>query len=123
MRDRQQRLERLLEELARKPHVLGAALLSRDGLAVRVAGRQDLNRETFSAMAATLMGAAEIALAELDAGRVRYVATQSDHVKMVLIGATPDLLLAVYATAEASLDGIVLATQTAAGSVAAVVAG
>lgn len=123
MRDRQERLERLLEELARKPGVMGAALLSRDGLSIRAVGRHDLNRETFSAMAATLMGASEIALAELDPSRVRFVMAQTERTKVILVGATPDLLLAVYANADAALDGIITASQDAAGSVAAVVAG
>lgn len=123
MRDRQDRLERLLEELAHKPGVMGAALLSRDGLCVRAVGRHDLNRETFSAMSATLFGASEIALAELDPSRVRFVMAQTETVKMILLGATADLLLAVYASADAALDGILTASQAAAGSVAAVVAG
>lgn len=123
MTDRREHLALLLEELAEQPGVLGVSLVSRDGLGVRSAGKHDLQRETFSAMTATLMGASEIALAELDPGRTRFVLAQTDRAKIVIMGATLDLLLVVYASADAPLDPVLAASQRAAGSVAAVVAG
>lgn len=123
MKDRQERLEGLLSELAREKGVLGASLVSRDGLAVRTAGSVEMNRETFSAMSATLVGAAEIALAELDAGKPRSIVCHTDRVRLVLVGATHDLLLVAYARADAPLDALVPRVEAAAGSVAAIVAG
>lgn len=123
MRERQERLEQLLADVARRPGVLGAALVSRDGLPVRIVGKQELSRETFSAMSATLMGAAEIALGELDPSKLRRVIAQTDRVKFVILGATPALLLVVYASADAAMDDIVAAAEQAAGHVASVVAG
>lgn len=123
MRDRHERLNRLLDELAAQPGVRGAALVSRDGLGVKSVGAQELARETFSAMSATLMGAAEIAMGEIDPSRMRFVVAQTDRGKAVVIPATPDLLLVVYADANAPLEALVSRAQAAAGSVATVVAG
>lgn len=123
MKDRQERLEHLLHDLIKTPGVMGASLVSRDGLAVKTAGHQEMNRETFSAMTATLMGAAEIALAEIDGGKPRSIICHTDRVKLVLMGATPDLLLVVYARVDAPLDAIVTHVETAAGNIASIVSG
>lgn len=88
-----QRLDALLEKLAKEQGVMGVALVSRDGLPVRTSGRVELARETFSAMTATVMSATEIALAELNGGKVRHLVAVTDRIKLVIVGATPDILL------------------------------
>jgi len=123
MRDRQERLEQLLHELSKQPGVLGAALVSRDGLSVKATGKQELHRETFSAMSATVMGAAEIALSELAPDRLRRLVAETDRGKLVIMGATADLLLIVYARADAAIGDLVARAETAAASVASLVAG
>lgn len=104
MKQRIQRVETILQELVHGDSVHGAALISRDGLCVKASGKAELNRETFSAMTATLMGAAEIALGELGGGRTRSVVATTERGTMILVGATSDLLLVAYA---ASADGAV----------------
>ena len=123
MRDRQERLEQLLNELSKQPGVMGAALVSRDGLSVRSTGKQELRRETFSAMSATVMGAAEIAFAELAPDRLRRLIAETDAGKLIIMGATPDLLLIVYAHADAAIADIVPRAEAAAASVASLAAG
>lgn len=123
MKDRQEKLDALLEGLAGEAGVLGASLVSRDGLAVRTVGSVEMNRETFSAMTATLVGAAEIALAELDGGAPRSIVCSTPRVRLVLVGATHDLLLVAYADGNAALDALVPRVEAAAGSVAAIVSG
>lgn len=120
---RHEQLERLLRDLSEQPGVQGAALISRDGLLIRSVGKQDGNRETFSAMSATMMGAAEIALAEIDSSPLRFMLAQTDTKKIVTMGATPDMLLVVHADASLSLDAILGIARSAAGEVAAVIAG
>lgn len=100
--DRQQRLDAALQELTKEPGVSGAAIVSRDGLLVRASGRLSLSRETFSAMAATAMGAAEIAISELDGGKPRHMSLVTDRMRLVAVGATRDLLLVVVAQLDAS---------------------
>lgn len=121
--DRQVRLESLLEELAKEKGVLGAALISRDGLAVRAAGKISLSRETFSAMTATFMGAAEIALAELDGGKMQSIVASTDRMKLVVVGATRDILLVASIALDAAHEPLVAKLESAAQRVAMVVSG
>lgn len=121
--DRQQRLDRLLADLATQDGVHGAALVSRDGLCVKAVGQLNLNRETFSAMSATVMGAAEIALGDVEGGRARSVVAATDKARMIMVGATGELLLIAYARADAPVDRLLRRMEDAAADVAAVVAG
>jgi predicted regulator of Ras-like GTPase activity (Roadblock/LC7/MglB family) len=121
--DRQKRLEDALAEVNAQEGVLGAAIVSRDGLCVKSSGRLNLDRETFSAMSATVMGAAEIALGDVQGGRARSVVATTDEAKMVLVGATRELLLIVYARADAPDAGILRRMEQAAANVAAAVSG
>lgn len=121
--DRRARLDGVLSKLSGHDGVLGVAIVSRDGLCVRASGRLNLDRETFSAMSATVMGAAEIALGDVEGGRARSVVASTDTAKMVLVGATAELLLIAYARVEAADAPLVRSMQEAAAEVAAAVAG
>jgi predicted regulator of Ras-like GTPase activity (Roadblock/LC7/MglB family) len=121
--DRQQRLDGLLNELTKEGGVLGIALVSRDGLAVGSSGKLSLSRETFSAMAATTMGAAEIAIAELDGGKAHHLIAVTDRVKLIILGVTRDLLLVACTQADASHDQLLPRLESAAQNVALVVSG
>jgi uncharacterized protein len=121
--DRRSRLDGVLAKLSAHEGVLGAAIVSRDGLCVRAAGRLNLDRETFSAMSATVMGAAEIALGDVEGGRARSVVAATETAKMVVVGATPELLLIAYARVDAQDAPLVRQMQEAAADVAAAVAG
>ena len=123
MMDRQQRLEALLDELSMEKGVLGTALLSRDGLAVRATGKLAQGRETFSAMSATVMGAAEIALSELDGGKTLHLIATTDRLKLLIVGATRDLLLVACIQADASHEKLLPRLESAAQNVALVVSG
>lgn len=121
--EKQTRLEALLDTIAKEPGVLGASLVSRDGLAVRSSGKLGLSRETFSAMTATYMGAAEIALAELDGGKMQHVVASTDRMKLIVLGATRDLLLVVCTQADVAHDKILPRIEAAAQNIAVVVSG
>lgn len=123
MIERQQRLEALLRELVKEPGVLGAALVSRDGLAVRASGKLLLSRETFAAMTATVMGAAEIALTELDGGRMHHMIAVTDRIKLIVVGASRDLLLVTCMQADAPHEGLLPRLESAAQNVAMVLSG
>ena len=123
MSDKQARLEGLLDQLAKEPGVLGAALVSRDGLAVRASGKLALSRETFSAMTATFMGAAEIAIAEIDGGRTQSIVASTERMKLIVLGSTRDLLLVVCTQNDVSHETLLPRLEAAAQNVAAVVSG
>ena len=113
-----ERMQAALEAIVAGHKLLGAALISRDGLCVSALGRLDMNRETFSAMSATVMGAAEIALGELQGGATRSIVASTDRATMVLIGVSSDLILVGYAPAEASVADVLHGLESAAKDVA-----
>ena len=119
----QQELSRVLEDALKAPGVLGVALISRDGLCVKAAGRPEMHRETFSAMTATLMGAAEIALGEFDGGKTRSIVAATDRVRMVLLGASRDLLLVATLQTDADVAQLLPKLEKAAREVSAAVGG
>lgn len=121
--DRQKRLEDALAEVNAQEGVLGAAIVSRDGLCVKSMGKLNLDRETFSAMSATVMGAAEIALGDVQGGRARSVVASTDEAKLVVVGATRELLLLAYARADAPEQTLIRRMEQAAANVAAAVSG
>jgi len=121
--DRATRLDALLEGVMKVEGALGAALVSRDGLCVRSTGRAELSRETFSAMSATVMGAAEIALRELDGGATRCVIATTERVKILIVGATREMLLVAYATNESPLAPMQSAAEATAREVGKVLGG
>lgn len=121
--DRQKRLEDALAAVSALEGVLGAAIVSRDGLCVKAMGKLNLDRETFSAMSATVMGAAEIALGDVEGGHARSVVAATENAKMVLVGATRELLLIAYARADAPDAGLLRRMEDAAANVAAAVSG
>lgn len=121
--DSQQRLESLLEEISREKGVLGVALVSRDGLAVRGAGKLAHSRKTFSAMTATFMGAAEIAIGELDGGKTHHLIATTDRLKLIIVGATRDLLLVTATQADTPLESLLPRLESAAHTVALAISG
>ncbi len=121
--DHATRVDALLAELTRGEGFLGAALVSRDGLCVRSAGRTELSRETFSAMSATVMGAAEIALRELDGGATRSIVASTEKVLIVVVGATREMLLVASARTDAALPAVIARVEEAAKGVGKVLAG
>ena len=121
--DHASRVDALLAGLAQNEGILGAALVSRDGLCVRSAGRTELSRETFSAMSATIMGATEIALRELDGGATRSIVASTGKVMIVIVGATREMLLVASAGADAPIAETIARVEETARGVAKVLAG
>lgn len=121
--DSQARIDALLDELVKEKGVLGVSLVSRDGLAVRGAGRFELRRETFSAMTATVLGAAEIAIAELDGGKCHHLVAQTDRLKLIIVGSTRDLLLVAATDLDTPHERLLPRLEAAAQNVALAVAG
>jgi predicted regulator of Ras-like GTPase activity (Roadblock/LC7/MglB family) len=121
--DKQDRLQGLLADLVQQQGVIGAGLVSRDGIRVLDAWRRETsNKETFSAMSATLMGAAEIALSELVGVKTRRVVAESSRVTMVVVGASDDLLLVALAESDVRLDRFLAVVDAAANGVTKVLA-
>lgn len=101
MSDTRTQAQAVLDELVAKG-ALGAGLVGRDGLPMLLRFPRPVQEETFSAMAAALLGAAEAALIELaeqapasaivEAGRVRLHVSGLDdtHLLVVAVPTTMD---------------------------------
>jgi len=103
--------------------MLGAILLTRDGFAV-------LNRcprlpapETFAAMGATLLAAAEAALAELGTVEPAHIVFEAGKTRIVVRGVSDQLVLATISEPGADLDKVLPRVDDTAALVGKIVAG
>ncbi|MDY6964935.1 MAG: roadblock/LC7 domain-containing protein [Halobacteriota archaeon] len=100
-------LEKLLVDLKRTGNVEASAVVSRDGLLMASDIPSGVQAETFAAMNATMMGAAETAISELQKGIPDRVIIESKEAKVIVTGAGPKALLIVMTTPDAGL-GLIL---------------
>lgn len=122
MNDRQQALRGVLESISTERDVVGAALVSRDGIPVLDYFKRPLHKETFSAMSATLLGAAEVALAEVNAGPPLRIVAEAADLKMVIVGVKPDLILVVLAESTMPIERMLPRITSGADGIAKLVA-
>lgn len=104
---KREELEDTLAGLKRIGDVEASAIVSRDGLLMASNIPQSVMAETFAAMSATMLGAAETAVSELKRGVVERVIAESKDTKIITMGAGPKALIVIMATPAASL-GIIL---------------
>ena len=100
-------LEKLLNDLKRTGNIEASAVVSRDGLLMASDISAGIHAETFAAMNATMMGAAETAVSELKKGFPDRVIIESKEAKVIVTGAGPKALLIVMTTPDAGL-GLIL---------------
>ena len=93
-----------LDDLLRRPGVLGALLVTRDGLPVMHAGASFGNVETFSAMQATALGAAEMALDGMQGARAMGIVIDLGERRVLSRGVTPDLVMVLMIDRDASWE-------------------
>lgn len=111
MSDARAQAQAALDELVGQG-LLVAGLVGRDGLPILLRFSKPVQEETFSAMSAALLGAAEAALLELaetgsasatiEAGAVRLVVAGLDDVHLLVLAAPASLPAAKLAAATAS---------------------
>lgn len=119
-----ERLQAALDRLVGSEAIVGATLVSRDGIRVMDRWKREMwNRETFSAMSATLMGAAEIALSESGGARTRRVLAETAKHRMAVVGAGEELVLVALAEVSLGLEGFLTLVEDAAEDVAGIVLG
>ncbi len=100
-------LLRLLKGLGSIGDVEGSAIVTRDGLLIASDLPKDIDAETFAAMSATMVGAAETAIAELKKGTVERVIAEGRDSKLITKGAGPNAVLVSMVTQDANL-GLIL---------------
>lgn len=101
-------LEKVLQDLKQLGGVEASAIVSRDGLVIAADIPPGIKPETFSAMSATALGAAETAMAELKQGVPDRVIIEASEGKIITVGAGPKALLVVMVAKDTGL-GLVLA--------------
>jgi predicted regulator of Ras-like GTPase activity (Roadblock/LC7/MglB family) len=100
-------IEECLRELKKVGGIEASAIVTRDGLLVSADISVGVDEETFAAMSASMVGAAETAMSEVKAGNVSRVIVESDEHRMISLGAGPKVLLIVETQRQAPL-GLVL---------------
>ncbi len=102
-------LEELLDEIRSVPSVYEATVISRSGMHIAGDAPKGAHLETFVAMSAILLGAAETATSELK-DKLQYIVVELTRGKMVLTSAGPRALLVV--TAAKDVETGYLATKS-----------
>ncbi|MEM0448657.1 MAG: roadblock/LC7 domain-containing protein [Methanomassiliicoccales archaeon] len=87
-------IRNVLEEIKSLEHVTGVSLMSRGGLFILGDTPKGVHQETFAAMAAIMLGAAETSSAELK-DNLRQVQVNMEQKDVILIGAGTRYLLAI----------------------------
>lgn len=90
----------IIKELEMEKGVEGVFIVSRDGLPVYT-NMENVHTEVFSAMVATILSSAEIAIDGIKGGIPKYVVVEGKNRKIVIGGAGADYLIAVVSSLDA----------------------
>lgn len=104
-------LEKVLKDINNIGGVETSAVASRDGLLICSTIPRKQNGETFVAMSATMIGAAETATTELGKGIPERIIVETKTGKIIGTGAGPKALLIVMTKPDANL-GLILIEMT-----------
>lgn len=101
-------LEEILERLKENDGISDAVLVSRSGMHIAGSVPKGAHTETFVAMSAILLGAAETSTSELK-DTLRYVIIDLVKSRILLSGMTARALLVVRSTQGSDIEGILKA--------------
>ncbi|HEY9205073.1 MAG TPA: roadblock/LC7 domain-containing protein [Candidatus Methanoperedens sp.] len=107
-------VDKVLADLKKVGGVEACAAATRDGLLIRALMQQEQFAESFAAMSATMLGAAETATTELGKGVPNRVIVESDHGRLIAVGAGPKALLMVLVNSDTGLGLILLELEKSA---------
>ena len=111
---KQEMLSEVLQDLDRIGGIEGSAIISRDGLVIVSHLPTRVGREAFSAMSATMLGAAETAMMELARDPPERVLVETKTSRMVILGASVETLLVILCRHNANLGLLFIQAQKAA---------
>lgn len=105
----QERFQDRLDEIVSEEQLIGASVVSRDGIPVLSSFTPDLEQRAFSilvegAMVAALMGSAEEGLGELGDDEVQHVTVEGGRLRMTVIDISEDLLFVGIGSADSDLE-------------------
>ncbi|HLE48141.1 MAG TPA: roadblock/LC7 domain-containing protein [Candidatus Thermoplasmatota archaeon] len=106
MPTKSEQLSAALMALRKRPGVEGSALLSRDGIAVVADLPASYSRETFSAMTAAMLGAAETAMIEIGRNIPDRLILENADTRLIAVGVNDELMLAVLCKSSTPMPAI-----------------
>src|SRR3990172_4648855 len=107
-------IDKILADLRKVGGVEACAAVSRDGLLIGSNIHKEQFAESFAAMSATMLGAAETATIELGKGVPHRVIVESSQGRLIAVGAGRKALLVVIVSKDAGLGLILLELDKAA---------
>ncbi len=107
-------VDKILADLKKAGGVEACAAVSRDGLLIRSNMQKERFAESFAAMSATMLGAAETATIELGKGVPHRVIVESEDGRLIAVGAGPKALVIVIVNSDTGLGLILLELEKAA---------
>ena len=103
--NKEERAKRILEDL-RSTDIEASSIVSRDGILIYSDIPNELHPDTFAAMSATMLGAAEAAMDELKKGIPERVIVETKGERLIATGAGSKALLVAIASSSTNLDSI-----------------
>lgn len=110
-------LESVLIDLKNEDGVESAVIATREGLLMASNVPPEINAETFSAMCATMVGAAEIATADFGKGILKTIVVELEQGRMVATGSGQNTLLVVLTAHDAKLGLLLVRLEKCASKV------
>jgi predicted regulator of Ras-like GTPase activity (Roadblock/LC7/MglB family) len=107
-------VDKLLADLMNIKGVEACAAASRDGLLIRAVMQKEQFVDSLAAMSATMLGAAETATTQLEKGLPNRLIVDSEHGRLIVVGAGPKALLIVLTSHDTGLGLILLELEKSA---------
>ena len=107
-------LEKVLLDLKKIGDIEASAVVSRDGLLIAADIPKGIEAITFAAMNATMLGAAETMIFEMEKGYPNRIIVESKEAKVIITGAGSKALLVVMTLPEAGLGLVLVEIEKAA---------
>ena len=111
------RITDVLRKLRSSGDINGAAVITRDGLLIASELANGIDGDTLAAMAATMTGSAETAIAELKKGIPERIIVESKDTKLIATGAGEQAILVCVVDPKAKLGLILMDMKKASASV------
>lgn len=110
-------LNEILSNLKNLGTIEACAIASRDGLLMISDIQEEVMGDTFAAMSATMLGAAETATMELNKGVPERVIVETKNGKLICMGSGPKALIVVLTEPDAGLGLILVELEKAAAKI------
>ncbi|HUL62304.1 MAG TPA: roadblock/LC7 domain-containing protein [Methanocella sp.] len=100
--------DKVLSDMRRGGEIRAVAIVSRDGVLVAADMPPGVHAETFAAMAAIMLGAAETAALEIEMAMPDRLIVETDEGKLLVAGAGERMMLVALADAKAGLSHVIV---------------